>query len=580
MHKYLPFLNWLRGYNTRYFYKDIVAGCTIGVILIPQGMAYAMIAGLPAVYGLYAGLFPLLVYVFLGTSRQLAIGPVAMDSLLVAAGLGTLAITGVENYIALALCLAFFVGSIQLLLGICRLGFLVNFLSKPVINGFTSAAALIIIISQLKHLLGVSAERSSQFHELVINAVAQITETNLYDFTLGICGIVVILLLKWWNTKIPSILVVVVLGVLTVYFLNLELYGVKIVGEVPKGLPEFQIPDVNLKRLLNIWPIALTLALIGFMEAISIGKGLEEKSGEETIDANQELVALGTSNIVGSFFQSYPVTGSFSRSAISGETGGKTNLAALFTVGMVVLTLSFLTPLFYYVPKAVLASIIMVSVVKLIDFTYPKKLLKNRKDEFVVLLLTFFTTLFVGIPEGMLSGMLFSLLLMVYRTSKPHFAVLGNIKDSDYYKNIKRFKGEVSVREDILIIRFDAQLYFGNTAYFKRQLHRNIYKKGPALKAIILNAEAINYIDSTAAQMLTKAIKEIHKKDIQFFIAGAIGPTRDIIFTSGIIDELHKENLFVKIKEAVAYYDNPSSVSVLQERVAYQNRVNTNENRT
>ena len=217
---------------------------------------------------------------------------------------------------------------------------------------------------------------------------------------------------------------------------------------------------------------------------------------------------------------------------------------------------------------------------KLIDFSYPKKLFENRKDELVVLLLTFFTTLFVGIPEGMLFGMLFSLLLMVYRTSKPHFAVLGNIKDSDYYKNVKRFKGEVSMREDILIIRFDAQLYFGNTAYFKKELYKNIDKKGDALKVIILNAEAITYVDSSAAQMLIKAIKEIHERDIQFFIAGAIGPTRDIIFTSGIIDELHKENLFVKIKEAVAYYDNPSSVSVLQERVAYQNRVTSNENRT
>lgn len=574
MQKYLPFLDWLRGYNKQDFLKDLIAGLTVGVVLIPQGMAYAMIAGLPPVYGLYAAVFPLLVYVFLGTSRQLAIGPVAMDSLLVAAGLGTLAITGIDNYIAMAIFLAFLVGAIQFILGIFRLGFLVNFLSKPVIRGFTSAAAFIIIFSQLKHLLGVNIAKSSKFHQLVLNALEKLGETNMYDFVIGLSGILLIIALKKWNQKIPSILLVVILGVLAVYFLNLESYGVKIVGEVPKGLPTFQIPDINFENILNIWPIALTLALIGYLEAISIGKAIEEKAGKETIDANQELVALGSSNMVGSFFQAYPVTASFSRSAISGESGVKTNLGALFSVLLVVLTLLFLTPLFYYLPNAVLASIIMVSVFNLIDFSYPNNLWKNRRDEFIVLMITFLTTLFVGIPQGILLGVLFSLLLMVYRTSNPHFAVLGNIKNSDYYKNVNRFGDEIVVRDDLLIVRFDAQLYFGNAAYFKKQLYKHVDEKGAELKAIVLNAEAINYIDSTAAQMLTKAIKEIHEKGIQFYIAGAIGPTRDIIFNSGIIKELHKEYLFVKTKEAVAYFDNPGSIPVLQEKVAYQNRVN------
>ena len=215
----------------------------------------------------------------------------------------------------------------------------------------------------------------------------------------------------------------------------------------------------------------------------------------------------------------------------------------------------------------------MVSVLSLIDYSYPKKLWKNRKDEFVVLIITFLTTLFVGISEGMLSGVLSSLLLMVYRTSKPHFAVLGNIKNSEYYKNVNRFKDEVIVRDDILIIRFDAQLYFGNSSYFKRELFNCIEGKGTVLKAVILNAEAINYIDSTATNMMKKLIVELEEREIEFYIAGAIGPTRDIIFTSGIIEELHKEYLFVKIKEAVDYFDNPSAISVLQEKVAYQNRV-------
>ncbi len=576
MQKFFPFLQWLTNYRKTDFAKDLVAGLTVGIVLIPQGMAYAMIAGLPPVYGLYASIFPVLVYLFLGTSKNVGIGPVAMDSLLVAAGLGALAITGIENYIAMAIFLAFMVGAIQLVLGISRMGFLVNFLSKPVISGFTSAAALIIIFSQLKHLLGAPIERSSKFHELILNASERVAETNLVDFAIGLAGILIIIGLKKWSKKIPSILLVVILGILAVYFLNLEDYGVKIVGAIPTGLPSFQVPNISLDNALSIWPIALTLALVGYLETISIGKALEEKEGVETIDANQELVALGTSNIVGSFFQSYGATASFSRSAINYESGVKTNLAAIFAVLLVVLTLLFLTPLFYYLPNAVLASIIMVSVFSLIDLEYARNLWGNRKDEFVVLLATFLVTLFIGIPQGILLGVLFSLLLMVYRTSNPHFAVLSNIAGSDYYKNIKRFGDEVVMRDDLLIVRFDAQLYFGNAGFFKRQLFKEIDSKGSTLKGVILNAEAINYIDSSAAQMLIKVIKEIHHKNLHFSVAGAIGPTRDIIFSTGIIKELGKEHLFVKTKDAVAHFDDPGCLSDLQGKVAYQNRTNGN----
>jgi len=573
MQKFFPFLQWLTNYKKTNFSKDLVAGLTVGIVLIPQGMAYAMIAGLPPVYGLYASIFPLLMYMFLGTSKNVGIGPVAMDSLLVAAGLGALAITGIENYIIMAIFLAFMVGAIQLVLGICRMGFLVNFLSKPVISGFTSAAALIIIFSQLKHLLGAPIERSNKFHQLILNAIEKITETNSMDFAIGFIGILLIVGLQKWNKKIPSILLVVVLGILAVYFLDLETYGVKIVGAIPTGLPSFQIPNISIENALSIWPIALTLALVGYLETISIGKALEEKEGLENIDANQELVALGASNMVGSFFQSYGATASFSRSAINFESGVKTNLAAIFAVILVVLTLLFLTPLFYYLPKAVLASIIMVSVFKLIDLGYPKNLWKNRKDELAVLAVTFFITLFIGIPQGILLGVLFSLLLMVYRTSNPHFAVIENVKGSEYYKNVKRFGDEVVSRDDLLIVRFDAQLYFGNADFFKRELFQEIESKGAALNGVILNAEAINYIDSSAAQMLKKVIQEIHNRDLQFYIAGAIGPTRDIIFRSGIIEELSKEHLFVKTKDAVAYFDDPNCLSSLQEKIANQNKI-------
>lgn len=571
MLRFLPFLDWLPKYKRKDFRGDTVAGLTVGIILIPQGMAYAMIAGLPPVYGLYAALVPVLVYTFLGTSRQIAIGPVAMDSLVVAAGLGTLAITGLENYILMALFLSFMVGLFQLSLGFLRMGFLVNFMSKPVINGFTSAAAFIIIFSQLKHLLGVDFENSNKFHVQVIHTFQNIPFTNLYDFGIGVSGILIILAIKKWFDKFPAILVVVVLSTLVVYLFGLEANGVQVVGIVPAGLPSFRLHDFSWDKVTEIWPIALTLALIGYLEAISIGKALEEKSKVETLDPNQELVALGTANMLGSFFQSYPVTSSFSRSAINYDAGAKSVVSSVISVLMVVMTLLFLTPLFYNLPTAVLASIIMVSVVGLIDLSYPQYLWKQHKDEFAVLCFTFLFTLSAGIVEGILIGVLLALLLMVYRTSKPHFAVLGNIKGSDYYKNVNRFGEEIEVRDDLLIVRFDSQLYFGNTAYFKSELFKHIHAKGPRLKGIILNAEAITYIDASASNMLIQVINEINQMDIKFYIAGAIGPTRDIIFKTGIINSLDKSHLFVKIKEAVAYFDDPNAVPELWEKVAFQN---------
>ncbi|MEO9481340.1 MAG: sulfate permease [Maribacter dokdonensis] len=571
MKNIFPFLDWISSYKKTDFVKDLLAGITVGIVLVPQGMAYAMIAGLPPVHGLYASLFPVLVYALLGTSRKIAVGPVAMDSLLVAVGLGTLAITGVENYIKMVVVLALMVGVIQFLLGVLRMGFLVNFLSKPVISGFTSAAAIIIVFSQMKHLLGISVVGSNRIYKTVINIFYKLGEINYVDFSIGLVGIALLLGFKKWAKNIPGILIIVVLGIVAVYFFQLETYGIKLVGNVPSGLPSFIIPTLNIEDIKQLAPIAIALALVGYLEAISIGKAIEDKTGEDTIKANQELIALGSSNIVGSFFQGYPVTASFSRSAISFDAGTKTNLSAIFSVILVVLTLLFLTPLFKFLPNAILASIIMVSVVKLIDIKYFKYLWSNRKDEFFVMLVTFLITLFIGITQGILIGVLCSLLLMVYRTSKPHFVEIGNIGNSDYYKNVIRFADEVVVRNDLLIVRFDSQLYFGNSAYFKKQLLKHIKAKGPALKGIILNAESINYIDATAADMLTKLIHDIRERELQFYIAGAIGPTRDIIFSTGIIKELQREFLFVKTKEAVDFFDDPNEISLLAAKVAYEN---------
>ncbi len=572
MQGYFPVLDWLSRYTKADFPSDLGAGLSVGVLLVPQAMAYAMIAGLPPVYGLYAALFPILIYTLFGTSRYLGIGPVAMDSLLVAAGLGMIGANSPAEYISLAIGLAFLVGAIQLILGILQMGFLVNFLSRPVISGFISAAAVIIILSQLKHLFGVDFQNSNRIYELVFNAAEAVPSIQVYDFIIGIIGIALIVLLQKWKPKFPGILLVVVLGILSAYLFNLESKGVSLVGRIPTGLPIWTIPEVNLDIVLKLWPIALTLALIGYLEAISIGKGIEERNNEDHMDANQELRALGLSNLFGSFFQSYPVTASFSRSALLNATGAKSNIAGLISGILVVVTLLFLTPVFYFLPKAILASIIMVTVFKLIEVSYARTLWLVRRDEFYILMGTFLITLIIGITQGILVGVLLSLLLMVYRTSKPHFAVLANIKGTDYYRNVDRFSDDIEVRPDLLIIRFDAQLYFGNASYFKRRLLRYVDKKGPDLKGVVLNAEAINYIDSTATRMLVKTILKLKERGLEFYITGAIGPIRDIVFSSDIIEVVPKTHMFVRIMEAVAYHDQQESPSPMREKVVQQRK--------
>ncbi|MCL6266954.1 SulP family inorganic anion transporter [Flagellimonas myxillae] len=568
--RYFPIISWIKSYNRSTFLSDLSAGTTLGVMLVPQGMAYAMIAGLPPIYGLYAALIPQLVYAITGTSRQLAVGPVAMDSLLVATGIGALHLASIEDYISAVLFLTLVVGGIQLLLGIFRMGFFVNFLSKPVISGFTSAAAILIGLGQLKHILGTQFSQSSKVHELLQGVFDSFGNINAFTLLVGLIAIAMILILGKLSKRIPIALLVVVLGILGVTLFDLGDFGVPLVGEIPKGLPMFQLPNFQVVEFGKLLPIAITVALYGFTEAISIAKTVEERHPEYELDANQELRALGLSNLLGSFFQSIPVSGSFSRTAVNDQAGAKTGMSLVFSGLFIAGTLLFLTPLFYNLPTAVLGAIIMVSVFGLIDFKYPLTLWRHRKDEFLLLLATFVLTLFMGLIEGILLGVLLSLFLLVYRISHPHVAILGRVKNTDYFKNIDRFSEETEVDADKLILRFDAQLYFGNKDYFKRELYKQVRLKGNRLQYVILNAEAINYIDSSGAVMLERVVKDLQAKGIQFFITGAIGPTRDIFNSSGLIDIVGKENLFVKTLEAVEFCTNQKKRSSIQEKISLQ----------
>lgn len=573
--RFFPILDWLPNYKKGYLAGDISAGLTVGIMLIPQGMAYALIAGLPPVYGLYAALVPNLVYAFTGSSRKLAVGPVALDSLIVASGLAAIKLATLEEYIAMALFLALFVGLFQLAMGFLKMGFLANFLSRPVVSGFTSAAALVIAVSQLKNVLGIEIQALGTLDTL-IEVTQKIGGTNVWDLGIGIVAILLILLFKKLHKKLPAAMMVVILSIVGIFFLAEKIGSVSLVGNIPKGLPSFFAHSLDSMQWVTAFPIALTLAFISFAEAMTMAKAVEEKSNEYYTDANQELRALGLSNIVGSLFQSYCANAGLSRTAVNVNEGAKTGLASIISALVVGLTLLFLTPIFSYLPKAVLGAIILVAIYSLIDLKLPIELFKQRKDEFALLVLTFLTTLLIGITQGIIFGVLFSLVLLVNRISRPHVAVLGRIKGTDYFRNVERFEEDVESFPNILILRFDAQLFFGNKDYFKRQLFHQIRIKQPGLEYVILNAEAINYVDSSAIASLEQIINELKAQGVQLLIAGAIGPTRDIFYSSGLIESLGQENMFVRTHEAVDYCESFTAKTSIQQKIALQSKTKSN----
>lgn len=548
LQRYIPILQWLPGYNANTAKNDLSAGLTVGAMLVPQGMAYAFIAGLPAIYGLYASIVPLILYAIFGTSRQLAVGPVAMVSLLTAAGVGSIATEGTDQYIQLAIMAALMVGVFQFLMGTFRLGFVVQFLSHPVLSGFTSAAALIIGLSQLKHLLGVDLERSKNIFIILSDAAMSLGQVNLVTLLVGLASIATIILLRQWKREFPSALVVVVLSTIVVWGFNLPEMGVKIVGDVPKGLPNFTVPEFSMADIKALFPTVLAISLVGFMESIAVAKAVANRHPEYKVDSNQELIGLGLANIFGGLFQSYPTTGGFSRTAVNEQAGAKTGMASIITAIVIALTVLFLTPLFYYLPKAVLAAIIMVAVFGLIDFKEAAFLWKTRKQDFIMLLATFIGTLLLGIEEGIGIGVIISLVLVIYRSSRPHMAVLGRLPETDIYRNVNRFP-EAKRTAEALMVRIDAALYFANVDYIKDQLQDLEHTEGEQLKHIIIDANGINDVDSSAIHALKELIKEYQQRNVDWYFAAVKGPVRDMFDKTGIYDLVGRDHFYEDIHQ-------------------------------
>ena len=542
---------WLPDYASETLQKDAVAGLTVGVMLIPQGMAYAVIAGLPPIYGLYASLAPPLLYPLFGSSRQIAIGPTAIDMLIVAAGIGTLAQAGTDRYVTLAILLTAMVGVLQMAMGVMQLGFVANLLSRPVISGLTTAAAFIISTSQLGNLLGVELGGSQYVHVLLWEAVQHAAETHLLTFGVGGVCIALLLLLPRWAPLVPESLVVVIGATVTSWGFNLDERGVEVIGTIPKGLPMPEVWAVSLSDLNMLLPAAITLALVQFMKNVSLGRVFATRHGY-TIDANRELVGVGAGNFFGSLFQGIPASGSFSRSAVNDQAGAKSPLANVFAAVVIGLTLLFLTPLFYYLPVPALAAIIIVAGISLIDVHELRNLFRARRRDGTIALFTAGVILFIGLQEGILLGIGASVVAVLFRISRPNVAELGHVPGTRLFRDLKRFEQAVRLK-DIMVLRVDASFSFANAEYFKDFILEKSEREGRTVDVVVVDGSSINDLDTTAIGALFSVVESLEEMGIELHLTGLIGPVREVVRRSGLHALLGEEHFHLDPHEAVVH---------------------------
>jgi SulP family sulfate permease len=562
--RYIPAFDWLLHYQPGNLVGDIIAGIIVASLLIPQSMAYALLAGLPPQVGLYAGIVPAILYPLLGTSRVLAVGPVAVDSLMVGAAVSQLAPQDSPQYLAFALTLAFLVGLIELSMGLLRLGFLVNFLSRSVISGFISGAALIIAFSQVKHLFGLSLPSTNSFFELLFVLIRSLPQTNWVALTLGSVSVAILLyfnkpLVKqlqrrgWSDQKILPVaksapLLVVILGTLTVKTLQLDqTAGIKVVGDIPRGLPSLTLPMLDISAWQVLLPTALAIALVGYMEGFAGGQALASKRREK-IDPNQELVAFGVANLGASFTGGYPVTGGVSRSVVNFSAGANTGLASIITGGLLAVTVLFLTSLFYFLPQACLAAIIITAVYKLIDLKTLKRMWVYDRADGIAWLATFLIVLSLGVSNGIIMGAVIALGLHLWRTSHPHIAVVGRLGDSEHFRNVLRHP--VTTSPQVLAVRVDESLYFANAKYLENFLNREIADR-QELKSVLLMCSAVNVIDASALEILETLVSDLKRLGIEFYLSEVKGPVMDKLVHIGFIDFLGKDHVFLTTDEAM-----------------------------
>lgn len=547
--RYVPVLDWGRTYSRDSLTNDMVAAVIVTIMLIPQSLAYALLAGLPAEMGLYASMLPLIAYAVFGTSRVLAVGPVAVVSLMTAAAVGKIAATGTPQYIEAAITLAFLSGAFLLMMGVFRLGFMANFLSHPVISGFITASGIIIAASQLKHILGITASGDNLL-ELLENLIANATSGNRITIAIGVGSVV---FLFWVRKGLKPLLVrlglppraaellakagpVAAVAVTTILAHQFDLgsLGVKLVGDVPQGLPSLSLPSFSPSLWNSLAGSAVLISIIGFVESVSVAQTLAAKKRQRIVP-DQELIALGASNMAASVSGGYPVTGGFARSVVNFDAGADTPAAGAYTaIGLGIAALA-LTPLLAYLPQATLAATIIVAVLSLIDFSILKKSWGYSKADFTAVLVTILITLALGVETGVSAGVGISILIHLYRSSRPHIAVVGQVPGTEHFRNVKRHK--VITHADIVTVRVDESLYFANARYLEDYIYDMVAERSE-VRHVILMCPAINAIDMSALESLEAINQRLKDAGLMLHLSEVKGPVMDRLQRSDFLNHL------------------------------------------
>lgn len=552
--KIFPFVRW-SPVSADSLRMDLVAGATVALVLIPQSLAYAQLAGLPPYYGLYAAFLPAIIAALWGSSGQLSTGPVAVVSLLTASALAPYAETGSDEFIAMAILLAVLVGLFQLMLGILKLGVVVNFLSHPVILGFTNAAAIIIALSQFDKILGLEVPRSESFFGDIVFTLVRLGDAHLLSVAMGMLAFALVWAVRRYFAKLPAVLVAVVLTTIISKLMDYQGLGGKVVGEIPSGLPEFKLPELDFALIGFLLPNAVVIALVGFMEAISIAKAMAAKT-KDRIDPNQELIGQGLSNIVGSFGQSYPVSGSFSRSALNLNAGSRTGMSSVFTGLLVLVTLLYLTPLIYHLPQSVLAVVIIMAVLGLLNFRSFKHAWQAQKHDGLAAVVTFVATLAFApnLDSGIMTGVGLALGLYLYRTMRPRVALLGRHPDDGSLHDTSVFPDSIT-DDRIIAMRFDGSLYFANVAYFEDFVLSSVAKK-PGATFILVVSDGINQIDASGEEMLHQLTERLKSQDITLVFSGIKRQVLAVMRNTGLLDAIGSYNIHATEEMALNYIYN------------------------
>ena len=546
--RFTPYKEWVGTLKEKEVLKaDMMAGLTVALVLVPQSMAYAQLANLPAYVGLYASFLPVIISAIFGSSRQLATGPVAIVSLMTAAAIGSMELDQ-STAMVYAAFLALMVGFIQVSLGLLRLGILVDFLSHPVVVGFTNAAALIIGSSQVSKIFGLEVEKGEHHYQTVWNIIQGLPDTHMVTLIMGVFSLFLLIYLKKEFPKLPNVLITVVICTVISALLHFEDKGGAVVGVIPAGLPSFSIPTIDSTHFSKLFTTALMIALIGFVEAISVAKAIASQT-RQRLSANQELVGQGLGNIASSLTNGYAVSGSFSRSAVNFSADARTGLSSIVTGILVAVTLLFLTPLLYHLPQATLAAVIMMAVAGLVQVKPIKHAWKVHRHDGIIAIVVFFVTLVVAphLEQGVLVGVVLSLGLFLYRTMSPRLIEVARHEDTTL-RGVDRFN--LMSSDTVSIFRYDGDLYFANSGYLEGKL-LNMVSQKPNLKLVVLDIESADQLDATGEEMLKNLFDRLQSIGVELYIARAKVQIEQALKRSGLYEHIGSARFFRQRTDAV-----------------------------